>query len=604
MANTSEKKPKDSINKLVSFDILVNGSSIGSKRMVVKINIDKTINKISRAKIYLSGGDAYKNTFDESEDTNFAPGKTVEIKIGYEQSNQVLFKGIVEKLGITLNNGFAQNPWSSLLVLECVDKAIKLTNSYTSDVYEKKKDSEIFSTLIKKIAGLKSVITATTVTHPFFPKYNSSDWDFILNRAKLNGMIVLNSDNEIKISKPTKKVSKPEQTITNGESTINFDAQIDASSQLNSISLDSWNPFTNKKNKSKAVEPTLVANKSMTGKVLSKSTSATAIDINIPQNTEIPELKSLSNSLLQDSRLGRIVGRAKFKGVTNLDIGSVVALNGFGKHFDGNIYLTGISHQVESGFFTTSIEFGLKKLQFSTNQIDKSSVIKPINGVHIGVVKKIDADPLNEGRIQVLIPALKSTGNGIWAKLSHFYISSKAGSFFIPEIDSQVVVSFISNDPRHPIVLGSLYTKANEPYTKLKKDNALKAFVSKSKLTLEFDDKDKIITISTPKENSIVISEKAKGIIITDQNKNIVKMSDKGIELTSKKNIKITSSAAVTISGSKGITLNGKAGDGVKVTGSKVNISAKTSLIAKGGSKADLVASGKVTIKGATVGIN
>jgi uncharacterized protein (DUF2345 family) len=81
-------------------------------------------------------------------------------------------------------------------------------------------------------------------------------------------------------------------------------------------------------------------------------------------------------------------------------------------------------------------------------------------------------------------------------------------------------------------------------------------------------------------------------------------MSDKGIELTSKKNIKITSSAAVTISGSKGITLNGKAGDGVKVAGSKVNISAKTSLIAKGGSKADLDASGKVTIKGATVGIN
>tara|TARA_B110000240_G_C13512661_1_gene460745 strand:+ start:6122 stop:7936 length:1815 start_codon:yes stop_codon:yes gene_type:complete len=604
MADASGNKPKDSIDKAVSFDILINNVSIVSEYKVIKINIEKAINRISRAKVFLSGGNAYEHTFEESEDSNFSPGKSVKIKIGYEQTNVLVFEGIVEKLGISLKNGFATKPWSSLLVLECADKAIKLTNSYTSDVYEKKKDSEIFSILIKKIAGLKSVITATTVTHPFFPKYNSSDWDFILNRAKLNGMVILNSDNEIKISKPTKKVSKPEQTITNGESTINFDAQIDASTQLSSISLDSWNPFTNKKNKSKAVEPTLVANKSITGKVLSKNTSATAIDINIPQNTEVPELKSLSNSLLQDSRLGRIVGRAKFKGVTNLDIGSVISLNGFGKHFDGNIYLTGISHQVETGFFTTSIEFGLKKLQLSTNHIDKSSVIKPINGVHIGVVKKIDADPLNEGRIQVLIPALKSTGNGIWAKLSHFYVSSKAGSFFIPEIDSQVVVSFISNDPRHPIILGSLYTKAKEPYTKLKKDNALKAFVSKSKLTLEFDDKDKIITISTPKENSIVISEKAKGIIITDQNKNVVKMSDTGIELTSKKNIKITSSAAVTISGSKGITLNGKAGDGVKVTGSKVNISAKTSLIAKGGSKADLVASGKVTIKGATVGIN
>lgn len=603
MANPSVNKPKDSIHKLATFAILIDDEPIKSGYKVIKLNVDKAINKISRSKVYLSGGDAYLNTFDASEDKNFAPGKAVELKFGYDQDNVLVFKGIIEKVGITLNNGFVMNEWSSLLVLECVDKSIKLTNSYTSDVYEKKKDSEIFSILIKKVAGLKANITATKVTHPFFPKYNSSDWEFILDRAKMNGLVVLNSDNEIKISEPNNSASKPDQTITNGEATINFDAQIDSGSQLGSLTLDSWNPFTDKKNKSKAVEPTLVANKSMTGEVLSKSTSAEAIDINIPQNTEVPELKAISNSLLQTSRLSRIVGRAKFQGVTNLSLGSIVALKGFGKHFDGNIYLTAISHQVESSFFTTNIEFGLKKKQFSTNQIDKTSGINPINGVHIGIVKKIDADPLNEGRIQVLIPALKSTGNGIWAKLSHFYVSSKAGSFFIPEISSQVIVSFISNDPRHPIILGSLYTKTDASYTEIKKDNALKAFVSKSKLTLEFDDKDKVITISSPEKNSIVISEKAKGITITDQNKNVIKLSDTGIELTSKKNIKITSDKEVTITGSKGITLNGKAGVGVKVAGNKVNIESKTSLTAKG-NKADLVASGKLTIKGATVGIN
>ena len=600
----ASSKPKDSVDKPLSFDVSINGSSIKSEYSVIKINVDKAINKLSRAKIYISGGDAHQNTFDESEDSNFAPGKSVEVKLGYDQDNEVVFKGIVEKLGISLKNGFATKSWQSLLVLDCVDKAVKLTNSYTSDLYEKKKDSEIFSTLIRKVSGLKSVITATTVTHPFLPKYNSSDWDFILSRAKLNGLVVLNSDNEIKISKPSKTVSLPELTITNGESTINFDAQIDSSTQLSSIELDSWNPYTNKNNKSKSVEPTLVANSIMTGKKLSTTTSASAITINIPQTTEVSELKAISNALLQESRLSRIVGKAKFKGVNNIDIGSVVGLFGFGKNFDGKIYLTAISHQIESGFFTTNIEFGLNKNHFTSKDIDKSSIITPINGVHIGTVKKIDADPLNQGRIQVLIPALKSTGQGIWAKLSHFYTSAKAGSFFIPEVGSQVIVSFIANDPRHPVILGGLYTKTKEPYTKLKKDNALKAFVSKSKLTLEFDDKDKKITISSPKKNSIVISEKAKGITITDQNKNSIKMSDAGIALTSKKNIKITSSGSVTISGSKGVTVNGKAGAGVKVSGSKVNIAAKTSLTAKGGSKAGLTASGKVTIKGATVGIN
>ena len=65
MSKTSGDKPKDSMDKPVSFDIRVNGVSIVSKYMVVKINIDKAVNKLSRAKVFLSGGDAYKNTFDE-----------------------------------------------------------------------------------------------------------------------------------------------------------------------------------------------------------------------------------------------------------------------------------------------------------------------------------------------------------------------------------------------------------------------------------------------------------------------------------------------------------------------------------------------------------
>ena len=114
MANSSGKKPIDSINKSVSFDILVNGSSIVSKHMIIKFNIGKAVNKISRAKVFISGGDANQNTFDESEEANFAPGKNIEIKVGYEQENHMLFKGVVEKLGITLNNGFVTQPWSSL----------------------------------------------------------------------------------------------------------------------------------------------------------------------------------------------------------------------------------------------------------------------------------------------------------------------------------------------------------------------------------------------------------------------------------------------------------------------------------------------------------
>jgi uncharacterized protein involved in type VI secretion and phage assembly len=92
-------------------------------------------------------------------------------------------------------------------------------------------------------------------------------------------------------------------------------------------------------------------------------------------------------------------------------------------------------------------------------------------------VTKIDQDPNNEYSIQVNIPTIKSSGDGLWAKLSTLYTSNEAGTFFIPEVDSQVVVSFIANDSRYPVVLGCLYTKSTVPYKTIETDNQFKAIL-------------------------------------------------------------------------------------------------------------------------------
>ena len=100
-----------------------------------------------------------------------------------------------------------------------------------------------------------------------------------------------------------------------------------------------------------------------------------------------------------------------------------------------------------------------------------------------------------------------------------------------------LVVSFINNDPRHPVILGGLYTKATKPYTDIKAKNEKKAIVSKEKLTLEFDEKQKAIVIKTSNKNMITISEKDKGITIEDENGNEIKTSKSGISINSKKKI-------------------------------------------------------------------
>jgi uncharacterized protein involved in type VI secretion and phage assembly len=191
------------------------------------------------------------------------------------------------------------------------------------------------------------------------------------------------------------------------------------------------------------------------------------------------------------------------------------------------------------------------------NKIDISEYTSKIEGLHIGKVTKIDADPNDELRIQVNIPTLKATGDGLWAKLATLYAGEEAGSFFIPEVDSQVVVSFLSNDSRYPVILGSLYTKTTKPYKTIDPENQFKAILSKEKLTLEFDDVERIITVKSSDDNYIKIKETDKEIEITDINKNTILTSADGIKLDSAKDVTINAKGKITLKGSKGVNIDG-----------------------------------------------
>ena len=136
------------------------------------------------------------------------------------------------------------------------------------------------------------------------------------------------------------------------------------------------------------------------------------------------------------------------------------------------------------------------------------------------------------------------------AKLATLYTGEEAGSFFIPEVDSQVVISFLSNDSRYPIILGSLYTKTTKPYKTIEPKNQFKAILSKEKLTLEFDDVEKIITVKSSDDNYIKIKETDKEIEITDINKNTILTSKDGIKLDSSKDITIEAKGKITLKGS------------------------------------------------------
>ncbi|MCW3122810.1 MAG: type secretion protein Rhs, partial [Flavipsychrobacter sp.] len=232
-------------------------------------------------------------------------------------------------------------------------------------------------------------------------------------------------------------------------------------------------------------------------------------------------------------------------------------------------------------------------------------ILSSARGLFNGTVKQIHDDPKGHYRILVDLPLPGALSAGIWARPANFYATSGAGAFFLPEVGDEVVVGFLNEDPRYPIILGSLYSNPeHKPHASLVPDeqNSLKAIVSKSGLTVSFDDKDKILSISSPGMNTIVVNDKEKEISIKDQHANSIVMSTDGIAINSLKDIKIGAGGIISINGTGNIGITSKA----DVTVSALNISetANVGYTAKGTTSAEVSASGQVSIKGAMVMIN
>jgi len=238
----------------------------------------------------------------------------------------------------------------------------------------------------------------------------------------------------------------------------------------------------------------------------------------------------------------------------------VIELRGMGKRYSGKALVTGVRHQVADGLWTTDIQFGLSAEPFSSknaNIVDtKAAGLLPgVNGLQIGIVEQLD-DPEKESRVKVKVAAIDNENGSIWSRLATLDAGKDRGMVFWPEVGDEVILGFLNDDPRNPVILGSVHSSANTTPIVSDDKNAIKGVVTREGLKMLFNDEEKTITISTSDNSSIIINDKDKSIEVKDANSNSVKLSDKGITLNSAKDVIIEAGANVKIKG-KAVEIDG-----------------------------------------------
>lgn len=566
---------------LITSTILIGGTQLPDTAQVISMTVEKEINRIPTAKIIFLDGDPSAQEFVLSNSDLVIPGKEIEIKAGYHSDEETIFKGIVIKHSLKIRSG------GSLLVIECKDQTVKLTSGRKSKYFPDSKDSDAFEEILG-LYGIGTDIDDTGFQHRKLVQYNSTDWDFIVTRAQANGKVCVVDDGTVSIKAPDYEQTEL-ATVAYGATMLDFDAEIDARTQNSKVSSYAWDPAKQELAEVEAIDPSVTLNGNLSSGDLAQVIGLDNLQLKYGGAAPDESIQDWANAKILFDQLSKVRGRVKFQGIPACKPNTTLKLEGVGDRFSGKVYISAVRHEITEGQWTIDAQLGINPTWFSeTNSVSDqpaSGLFPAIHGLQIGIVTA-NKDPEAEDRIQVRCPLIDKDAEGIWARISSLDAGNERGAFFRPEIEDEVIVGFINDNPGDPVILGMLNSSAKPAPLPASDNNHEKGFVTREKIKFIFNDEKKSVVLETPDGKKITVDDDAKIIKLEDENSNTITLNSDGIKMESAKDIIL------------------KATGDVKVEGINVSLKASAQLKGEGSAGAEISTSAVAILKGSVVQIN
>lgn len=590
---------------VASVVVTIGGKELKPPVTLSGLSVERRVNELPKATIRILDGSPYKQDFKGSSG-KFKPGDPVKISMGYHNKNmETVFEGVVQS-----QDGNVTGNAPSEVTLQCIDKAVKLTHVAKNENFKDMTDKDIFG---KVLAGFAGKIDATTEKHERMVKYAATPWDFSLMRADVMGLVLVCKSGKVDVVKP--KTSGPALTLTWGRDIIECTVKVNAKNQVKKCTATGWDYAVNKMVTKTAKEPSLP--KAGEGRTKMAGSDSGGGDMVLNSNGPILSayLQQWADAALLRKGLGLFEGHVKCQGYAKIEPNNIVKLEKVSADILGDHYVGGVKHTYENSDWNTTIFVGLDSKFFSDKQNSNSTQAAPaagmtggLSGLQVGTVMKIHDDPMKQGRILVKIPVLGGPGGdgedseGVWARLGTNYATKGAGFFTYPELKDEVIMGFLNEDPRFPIVLGSVPGQSHETAYKPDDKNTYKAFTSNSKMKIEFEDIKKILTIWTPNKNYMIFSDDKGSITIEDENKNKMVMDSKGINFYTPKDFVVKADGNIKMESTQKTELKAKMDFSIE---SSMNVNNKASIAnTMKGATCEVNGSAMTTIKGGMVMIN
>lgn len=511
---------------LLKLEFLTDEKNNGLDALLREGQVTFELNKIPFAKFTFLASNSTVDPNTELPTDQLKKEQKIEVKVTVNKKSQTLFKGFIKSIEKSITSECVT------VKIECKDEAFRLTT--TSE--ERENNSQTFEDKLKSFT--KNLTLNDKLTGKEWGQENISHnihtipWDYLVGFLDSIGMMVVVRNGEFNGFDILEAIPEEKYVAENGINVFAFSGREDESKKLSKASIEYWDASSQAMEKIEVEQDAETTNvKTLT---LNESRFLTST------------VTRMANTFLKRSSHAVIQSELTTFGNLNAKVGEFLSCSKVNKEIDQQkLLISKEFHTFENSCWKTEYTLGVETEQSFTEtnspsipaQQAQTGQTNAVSGLQIGVVTQIEEDPDNQFRIKVRIPTLSESGEGVWARLANVFSGNEMGSFFIPNVNDEVIVGCLGNNPDTPIILGSLYSSQNPMPFPIAQENYIKAFVTKEGTKIQLDDEKKSIELSTKKGNKLLISDDEKGFVLEDENGNKIMMNADGITLDSSKDL-------------------------------------------------------------------
>ncbi|NEP50200.1 MAG: phage late control D family protein [Moorea sp. SIO3C2] len=319
-----------------SFRIVISGQQLRSD--VMAVIVDENVSTPTMFTIKLANWDQENQEWMDEQ--LFKLGSEVEIFMGYGGSAGKLQKLMIGQItGLEPQFAHKEIP---LLTVRGYDYSHRLLRGYNTRSFTKKKDSDIAKDIAKQ-AGLKYGGVTTKLALDYVLQHNQTDMEFLQSRAQRLGYEVVVQDKTLYFQ-PHQDKSKSVLTLVQRKDLLSFSSRLTSLTQVGQVEVHGWNPkdkkaFIGRTNPSsssnnsgaKAVDQALGSGKKTTERLYRPVFS-------------LAEAEQIAHGRFKNMGLEYISGEGLCVGRPDLRAGTVITIQGVGKQFSGDYYVTSTIH--------------------------------------------------------------------------------------------------------------------------------------------------------------------------------------------------------------------------------------------------------------------